>query len=138
MASAIVTVSNYWKYKLLNTQAAKAFTLILMQPGFVFDKDAHLDYADISASECATAYGYTATTGIVLAGTTVAQDNTNDRGTITFSAASITPTGGNITIGGILLLQTTDDIIVQYGNTGTVTLTDGATFSVSTIGVYQT
>jgi hypothetical protein len=117
------TVSNYWKYKMLNNYVAKVFAVLLMQPGFVFDKDAHLDYADISASECTTANGYTKGTGLVLTISAVSQDNTNDRGKIAFSNVSFTPTPGNISLGGALIWDVTDDIIVGYEDAdGTITI----------------
>ena len=117
------TVGNYWKYKMLNNYVAKDFVILLMQPGFVFDKGAHLDYADISANECATANGYTKGTGLALTISAVSQDNTNDRGKIVFANVSFTPTPGNISLGGALIWDLTDDIIVGYEDSeGTITV----------------
>ena len=46
---------------------ADVFLLILMQAGFTFDRAAHDEYADVSAFELPTLYGYTVG-GITLAG----------------------------------------------------------------------
>src|SRR3990172_1066300 len=90
--------SNHLKYLLLtgvidflNDQ----FKIILMESGFVFNKDTHANYADVLASELATGFGYTQGTK-VLAGVTVTEDDGNDRGEVTWNNPSWVAAGGDI------------------------------------------
>lgn len=71
------------------------FKIILMQSGFTFDVDTHHGYADVSGSELATGYGYTAG-GATLGGVTVLEDDNNDRTSITWNNAAWTASGGSI------------------------------------------
>jgi|WetSurSiteA1Bulk_404760.scaffolds.fasta_scaffold257434_1 hypothetical protein len=126
--------SNYWKYSLLDLLSAKVFTIFLMQPGFTFNKSDHKLYADISANEVGTNYGYTKGTGITLSGIVVSQDNTNSRGLMTWSNVNFTPSGGNISACGAILVDTTDDIIVAFLDAGgTIIMTDGIPYIISGI-----
>jgi hypothetical protein len=130
--------SNKIKY-LLATKAIDfandAFKIILMQSGFTFNKDTHEKYADVSASELGTAYGYTVKTK-ALAGVAVTEDDTDDRCEVTWNDPAWTASGGDIgpTPGAIIIDDTvTDDPIVGYidfggdvtqANGGTLTLND--------------
>jgi hypothetical protein len=116
------TISNKMKY-LLATKAidfsADSFKIILMASGFVFDADTHHGYADVSASELATGYGYTRNTK-TLSGVAVTEDDTNDRCSVTWSNVTWTASGGAIgpTPGAIIFDDTvttpTADPIIGY------------------------
>ena len=75
--------------------SADTFKIILMQSGFVFNKDTHEGYANVSASELGTGNGYTAG-GFTLSGVTVTEDDTNDRCEVAWNNASWTASGGPI------------------------------------------
>ena len=111
--------SNRIKY-LLATKvidfSSDVFQIILMQSGFVFDKDNDHGYADVSANELTTANGYTVS-GNTLAGVAVTENDLDDRTEITWNNTSWTASGGNIgpSPGAIIFDDTaTDDPIVSY------------------------
>ena len=129
MASAC---SNYWKYSQLNLFAGKTFVAFLMQPGFTFNKATHMEYADFSASECATAGGYTKGTGLAMTVVAVTQDDTGNRGLMTFADIAFTPTGANISMCGAMIVDTTDDIVVGFEDAlATVLITDGQPYVIT-------
>lgn len=129
--------SNYWKYYKLNLFSGKTFSLILMQPGFSFNRGTMEDYADISASEVAAANGYS-TGGFTLSGISVTKDNTNNRGLITWSNVSFTPTGGNVSFCGAIVLDETDDVIVGFIDAGgTIIATEDQPYSITNISVEE-
>ena len=135
------TASNKIKY-LLATQAINfltdSFKIILMASGFVFNKDTHHGYADVSASELATGYGYTRNTK-TLAGVAVTEDDTDDRCEVTWSNVTWTASGGAIgpTPGAIIFDDTvTDDPIVGYIDFGgEQTQADGGVATISSVEV---
>jgi hypothetical protein len=117
------TVTTYWKYHQLNNYVAKAFVLLLMQPGFVFDRDDSIEYSAISASEVTSGNGYTKGAGIVITVKDVVIDNTNHRGKIRFNSVSFTPSGGDISLGGAIIWDLSDDVVVGYMDAeGTITI----------------
>jgi len=141
------TASNKLKFLLASKIidfANDSFIIILMQSGFVFNKDTHHGYADVSASELATANGYTAGTK-ALAGVAVTEDDTDDRCEITWANAQWTASGGAIgpTSGAIIY----DDTVVAAGVTiadpvvgyidfgGDQTQADGGTATISNVEV---
>jgi len=92
------TVANKIKYALDTKQidfVNDIFTIILMKSGFTFNKDTHHGYADVSASELGTGYGYTAG-GQSLTGVAVTENDTTDKTEITWNNSSWTATGGSI------------------------------------------
>ena len=99
--------------------SADSFKIILMASGYVFDRDTHHAYADVSASELATGYGYTRNTK-TLAGVAVTEDDTDNRTEVTWTNASWTASGGSIgpTPGAIIFDDTvttpTADPVVGY------------------------
>ena len=135
--------SNKIKY-LLATKAidfsADVFKIILMQTGFTFNIDTHHAYADVSASELATANGYTAG-GNTLAGVTVTEDDTDDRTEITWNNTTWTASGGPIgpTPGAIIYDDTVAspaDAIVSYIDFGgDQTQADGGVATIANIEV---
>lgn len=124
--------------------ANDSFIIILMQSGFVFNKDTHHGYADVSASELATANGYTVKTK-ALTGVAVTEDDIDDRCEITWSNATWTASGGAIgpSPGAIIF----DDSVIAAGVTvadpiigyidfgGDQTQADGGTATVSNVEV---
>lgn len=90
--------SNKIKY-LLATKvidfANDAFNIILMKDGFVFNKDTHHAYADVSPDELPNGNGY-ATGGNVLGGVAVTEDDADDRTEVTWNNSSWTASGGPI------------------------------------------
>lgn len=133
--------SNYWKYKQLATFEGDTHTLLLMQPGFTWDMDAHEVYADISASEVVTANGYTKGTGLALtvAGGVATKDNTNDMGIIDLGDATITPNTGDISICGGIIWNVTKDILIDFKSAnGTVTIKVGQPYVFQGIKVRNT
>jgi len=116
------------------TSAVDVCKVILMQPGFVFDKDSHHAYADVIASEVASGNGYTAG-GATLTGATTAVNNTTDQSVTTWSNVTWTASGGSISASGAIVIDdTTDsatddytDAIISYKDAGgTITAVDGA------------
>lgn len=133
------TIANKLKY-LLATKAidfaTDSFKIILMNTGFVFDKDAHHYYADVSANELATGYGYTQNTK-TLAGVAVTEDDVNDRCSVAWSNVTWTAVGGSIgpTPGAIIFDDThASDAIVGYIDFGgDQTQADGGVATISNI-----
>jgi len=133
--------SNHLKY-LLATKAIDfandSFKIILMDSGFVFDKDAHEEYADVSAQELATGFGYTQNNK-VLANVVVTEDDTNDICSIVWDPVTWTASGGPIgpSPGAIIFDDTVaNDPIVGFIDFGTeYTQIDGGTATITNIEV---
>jgi hypothetical protein len=111
--------SNKLKY-LLATGAVDfandTFIGILMNSTYVFNKDTHEKYADISASELATLNGYTQKT-LALTLDAVTEDDTNDRCDVTFDNATWLASGGAIgPSAGMIIIDDTEanDAVVGY------------------------
>lgn len=128
--------SNKIKY-LLATKAIDfandAFKIILMQSGFVFNKDAHEKYADVVGYELATGNGYTQGAK-ALAGVTVTEDDIDDRCEIVWNNVTWVATGGAIgpASGAIIFDDTVaNDPIVGYIDFGgDYTQPDGGTATI--------
>lgn len=137
------TPSNKIKY-LLATKvisfSADVFKIILMGSGFVYNKDTHEVYADVTGSELATGNGYTAG-GVTLAGVSVVEDDTDDRTEITWNNATWTASGGSIgpSRGAIIYDDTTTtpvDAIVGFIDFGSdYTQASGGVATISNIEV---
>lgn len=138
------TVANKLKY-LLATGAinfsSNSFKIILMKSGFTFDADAHHGYADVSANELATGFGYTQNTK-TLSGVTVTEDDTDDRTEITWtnvtwtaSGGSIGPTPGAIIFDDTVTTPTADPIVGYIDFGGEQTQADGGVATISSIEV---
>jgi hypothetical protein len=141
------TASNKLKFLLASKIidfANDAFKIILMNTGFTFNKDTHHGYADVSASELATGFGYTRATK-ALAGVAVTEDDTDDRCEITWSNVTWTASGGSIgpTPGAIIYDDTVtaggvtvaDPIIGYIDFGGDQTQADGGTATISAVEV---
>ena len=123
------------------TSAVHVFKIILMAPGFVFDKDTHNAYADVLASEVASGNGYT-TGGITLTGVGCAVDNVSDLAATTWANVQWTASGGSISASGAIIYDDTTDVatddetdaIISYKDAGgTITATDGTPIIISSI-----
>lgn len=114
------------------------FKIILMGAGFVFARATHNLYADVSANELATQYGYTAG-GQVLTGVAVSQDDSLAAGKVVWNSASWTATGGALSASGAIIYDDTvvaapgAKAIVGYIDFGGTQITnDGGVATVST------
>ena len=109
-----------------------------MEPGFSFSRAAHEEYADISAFELPTAFGYTVG-GIVLAGLAIVNDAVLAAGVITWNNVSWVAAAGDIQASGAIIFDQTivapdvDPIVgcIDFG--GTITTYDGGTFTIANI-----
>ena len=91
-------VANKIKYALATKQidfSGDTFKGALMGTGFVFNRDTHHGYADLSASELGTGYGYTAG-GATLTGVAVTENDTTDLTEITWNNPQWAAVGGSI------------------------------------------
>jgi hypothetical protein len=136
-----VEFSNHFFYMMFTKKvdlANDSIKVVLMDTGFTFDPDTHATYADVSASELATGYGYTQNTK-TLTGAAVVEDDTNDRASATWNDPSWTASGGSIgpTPGAILFDDTTsDDTVIGFVNYGgDQTTTDGGTHTIPNIEI---
>lgn len=136
------TVANKLKFLLAEKAidfANDSFKIILMASGFVFNADTHHGYADVSASELATGYGYTRNTK-TLTSVTVTEDDTNDRTNITWanvtwtaSGGSIGPTPGAIIFDDTVTTPTADPIVGYIDFGGEQTQADGGVATISNV-----
>ena len=121
------------------TGAVDVFKIILMQAGFVFDKDAHHCYADVIASEVANGNGYT-TGGATLTGVGCVVDNTSNLAKTTWNNVQWNATGGSLSASGAIIYvdsgateDYTDAIISYKDAAGTITALDGTPIIFSSI-----
>ena len=109
-----------------------------MESGFVFDKDTHEEYVDVSASEIPAGNGYLQFTK-VLAGVAVAEDDVDDRCEVTWTNPAWIAAGGDIgpASGAIILDDTVaNDPVVGYIDFGgDYTQADGGTATLSGVEV---
>lgn len=132
--------SNKIKFELANGRidfSSDTFKMILMDTGFVFDKDADHGYANVSGDELSTANGYTAG-GITMSGVSVTEDDSNDYAEVTWNNVTWTASGGSIgpTPGAIIYDDTPTspqaDPVVGYIDFGAeYTQIDGGTLTVA-------
>ncbi len=139
-------VPNSFKAMVLKGQIdgdGDTFKMILMASGFVFDKDTHCAYANVSAYETANGAGYT-TAGLTLAGVSVTTDNSGNLATIAWSDAQWNSTGTLIASGAIIYDDSTDtgggddytDAVVAYIDAGSLyTVASGAPLIVRNISI---
>ena len=88
------TMSNTWKRMLLEQSSGDDFTMSLMKSSFVFDKDVHATYNDISGHELAAGGGYTGSGESMTVSGEVLVDNNNDRARFKFLDVAFEPTSG--------------------------------------------
>lgn len=136
-------IANNWKETSVygtNNFSSDSFPIILMEPGFAFSRSAHEIYADVSAFELPTVYGYTAG-GIVLAGVTITNDAVLAATIVSWNNAVWTVTGGDLQSSGAIIFDDTiaapdiDPIVgfIDFG--GTLTTYNGGAFTIANIAV---
>ena len=117
---------------------AHTFKAIAMKEGFVFNPATHDLYADVSASEQATGYGYTAG-GVTLTGVSIAQNDTDARADITWNNITWTASGGDVgPLAGVIIYDDTitgDPIVGYIDFGGAYTVADGGTATVANVKV---
>ena len=117
---------------------AHTFKAIAMKEGFVFNPATHDLYADVSASEQTTGYGYTAG-GVTLTGVSIAQNDTDARADITWNNITWTASGGDVgPLAGVIIYDDTitgDPIVGYIDFGGAYTVADGGTATVANVKV---
>ena len=120
-----------------------SFKAILMDTGYSFNPDTHLDYGDVSGSELPTGNGYTQDTK-TLTGVTLTESTANDRLEVTWGDVSWTATTGSIgpTPGMIIFddtvttaggAETADPIIGYIQFTSEITQQSGGTLYIKNL-----
>ena len=136
-------VANNWKetsaYGTHNFNT-DAFKIILMEPGFAFSRATHEIYADVSAFELPTAFGYTAG-GAALAGVVITNDAVLAAAIIAWNNVAWNIAGGDLQASGAIIFDDTiaapdiDPIVGFIDFNGTLTTYNGGTFTVVNIAV---
>ena len=135
-------ISNKILFLLLNKNidfANDLFKIMLMQSGFIFNRDTHHSWDEVHASELPTGFGYTQNDK-ELTGVSITEDDTNDRATVTWNNVSWTASGGDIgpTPGAIIYdytvtTPTMDPIIGYIDFEGDQTLSNGGVATITGI-----
>jgi hypothetical protein len=133
------TVSNRFKLELgigAVSFVDDSFKVILMAPGFVFNKDSHGTLAAVLASEITGAGGYSEKT--LVADVAWNQDNVNDLAYLDWSDVNWAASGGDCdNFSAAIVYDDThaDDIVVGCIDFGeTIVLVDGSTFRLQDTG----
>lgn len=133
------TLSNHLKADVLNVYLTSATVkCALMASGFLFDRDAHANWSDVSASELAAGNGYIAG-GATLAGLVITEDDVNDRAQAAWNDIVWNASGGDIgpSPGMVLYVDTgtpaTSTVLGHLDFGADQTATDGSPFTVSSI-----
>ena len=117
---------------------AHTFKAIAMKEGFVFNPATHDLYADVSTSEQATGFGYTAG-GVAMTGVSIAQNDTDARADITWNNITWTASGGDVgPLAGVIIYDDTitgDPIVGYIDFGGSYTVADGGTATVANVKV---
>lgn len=120
---------------------ADVFKIILMEPGFVFNKETHRAYADVIAWELPSGNGYTVG-GATLTGVDIAVNNVANRAEITWNDASWNASGGSLTASGAIIYNDsteapdddfTDAIVAYKDAGGNITAVDGTPLVITSI-----
>jgi hypothetical protein len=117
--------------------SAHVFQIILMRPGFTFNRATHANYAQVVANELADGNGYNLG-GETLLGVAVTQDNVENAGIVTWDNMNWTAAGANLEARGAIIYDDThaDDAIICWIDFGeTLTILDGGNFTLANIFV---
>ena len=113
--------------------SSDTFKIILMESGFVYNKDSHEDYIDVSGNELGGGNGYTAA-GATLAGVAVTESDGHRRGEIVWKNVIGAGAGGPFgPASGAIIYDDThaDKVIVGYIDFGgDYTQPDGGTATI--------
>jgi len=140
----VSTLSNHAKKQIMDAEidfGSHEFRCILMDTAFAFDKDTHATYGDVSANELAAGNGYSLS-GEVLSSGELTEDDSNDRGRMTWGNITWTASGGSIGATGAAVVVgfgSSDDTVVgciDYGSDYTVA--DGSSFQLQSLAVNLT
>jgi hypothetical protein len=100
------SLSNNFKRALMNKEIdidTDSFKIALVNTSFAFDPGVHDTWADVSASEIAAGFGYTAG-GQVLQSGELVQNDTTDKAIMTWQNAEWLAVGGNIADTGAAII----------------------------------
>jgi hypothetical protein len=144
------TPSNHVKFELASGNIdfdSNTIKIILMDTGFIFDKDVHANYDDglgaddVIDNEISNGNGYT-TGGNTLTGVALEEDDINDRCNVTWNSSSWTASGGDIgpATGAVVYNATpaadADKTVIGYIDFGAdQTATNGGVFTINDIEV---
>jgi hypothetical protein len=135
----ILTVPNEFKFdsqKALNNFSTHVYKIMLMDDTFVFDKDTDGTVADVSANEISSTGGYARQTLSV--DVAWAQDNTNDKGSISWDNVTFTASGADFDdFESAIIYNDThaSDLIVGHIDfEATISLANGNSFQMQSLG----
>ena len=137
--TVVNTLTNRFKYGLMKKEvdlSTDSFKMALMTSAFAFNPDTHEQYANVSASEIAAGNGYTAGGKVLISGE-LTQNNTTDKGVMTWSNNKWIASGGDFPATGSAIIY--DDThankivagCIDYGTDYTVV--NGMTFQFTSI-----
>ena len=123
--------------------SSDVFKIMLMQPGFTFNRAAHEVYADVSASELITDLGYTVG-GATLAGISITNDPVLAATVMSWNDVTWTVSGGNLQASGAIIYDQTVAVpdnrpligFIDFG--GTLTTYNGGTHTIANVAVSHT
>jgi hypothetical protein len=116
-------VSHVIKDIWLRSRASDVYKIILMKSGFVFNPVTHKTYADVSASELDTDFGYIHG-GNILAGAAVSIDEADNSARLTFNETVWTANGGNLIASGAIIFNDSLTLAVDGYEDGIVDYID--------------
>jgi len=137
----VSTLSNHYKFQVLSGNIdfdADTFKMILLDSSFAFNEDSHATYSDVSANELSGGNGYTVG-GETMTGVSVIEDDSNNRGRVTWDNVQWDASGGSIGPTGSAVLY--DDTIADKTIIGCIdfdadyTISDGSSLQLQNIAV---
>jgi len=135
------TLSNHFKHEVMDADidfSSHTFKIILMNTTFAFDKDADATLSDVTADQLSTDNGYTQNDETLSNGS-LTEDDSNDRGRMTWDDVTWTASGGSIGPTGAAIIYddtSSDDTVVGCIDFGADhTITDGSSLVIKSIAV---
>ncbi len=111
--AVVSTLSNRVKYQLMKKQIdfdADSFKVALMNNTFAFDKDNNATYTNVSGEELSAGNGYSTGGNTLLSGE-LTENDTDDRGQMTWGDSTFTGSGGSIGPTGAAIVY--DDTVAE-------------------------
>ncbi len=134
--AVVSTHSNHYKYQVMAGNIdfdADTFRIALMDDSFSFDKDTHATFSDCIANEIAAGSGYSASGEILLSGE-LTEDDTNDRGNMSWGNLTWTASGGDFPAASAAIVYddtSSDDTVIGEINFGqNITVADGSSLQI--------